>query len=100
VARTPERDQRYNEGSSCDLTSEVIPMLTCVEGAYREGRVDLLETPAGVHQARVIVTFLPAELTPPSRPDLTCGEAAELRWKLSAWEEDWNAPGMEAYDEL
>jgi SOS response regulatory protein OraA/RecX len=23
---------------------------------------------------------------------------AELRGKLSAWEEDWNAPGMEAYD--
>lgn len=24
-------------------------------------------------------------------------EAAALRGKLAAWEEDWNAPGMEAY---
>src|SRR5262245_4221200 len=29
---------------------------------------------------------------------LTLNEAAELRGKLAAWEDDWNAPGMEAYD--
>lgn len=29
---------------------------------------------------------------------LTLHESAELRGKLAAWEEDWNAPGMEAYD--
>ncbi len=29
---------------------------------------------------------------------LTMHEAAEWRGKLAAWEEDWNAPGMEAYD--
>ena len=29
---------------------------------------------------------------------LSLHEAAELRGKLAAWEEDWNAPGMEAYD--
>ena len=29
---------------------------------------------------------------------LTLREAAELRGKLAAWEDDWNAPGMEAYD--
>ena len=28
----------------------------------------------------------------------TLREAAELRGRLAAWEEDWNAPGMEAYD--
>ena len=28
---------------------------------------------------------------------LTLRESAELRGKLAAWEEDWNAPGMEAY---
>lgn len=28
---------------------------------------------------------------------LTLHEAAELRGKFAAWEEDWNAPGMEAY---
>ena len=29
---------------------------------------------------------------------LTLREAAELRGNLAAWEDDWNAPGMEAYD--
>ena len=29
---------------------------------------------------------------------LTLQETAELRGKLAAWEDDWNAPGMEAYD--
>lgn len=33
-----------------------------------------------------------------SSPPLTLHESAELRGKLAAWEEDWNAPGMEAYD--
>jgi hypothetical protein len=30
--------------------------------------------------------------------NLTASELAELRGKLASWEEDWNAPGMEAYD--
>ena len=25
---------------------------------------------------------------------------AELHGKLATWEDDWNAPGMEAYDDL
>jgi hypothetical protein len=29
---------------------------------------------------------------------LTLQEACEMRGKLAAWEEDWNAPGMEVYD--
>ena len=33
----------------------------------------------------------------PAAP-LTLHESAEMRGKLAAWEEDWNAPGMEAYD--
>jgi hypothetical protein len=35
---------------------------------------------------------------PQAAPPLTLREAAELRGKLAAWEEDWNAPGMEVYD--
>ena len=29
---------------------------------------------------------------------MTREEMAELRGRLAAWEQDWNAPGMEAYD--
>ncbi len=75
-------------------------MLTTVEGVYQEGRIELLEQPPGAEGARVLVTFLPAGKGEPEGPALTSGEAAELRWKLAAWEEDWNAPGMEVYDDL
>lgn len=33
------------------------------------------------------------------QPPLTRAEGAEVRGKPGAWEEDWNAPGMELYDE-
>jgi hypothetical protein len=74
-------------------------MIQTVEGVFRNGKVELLETPQGIQDARVIVTFLPATLGPVQDPDLTPEEEADLRGKLEAWEEDWNAPGMEAYDE-
>ena len=40
-------------------------------------------------------------ITPVGIPDpsLTPEEIADLRGKLEAWEEDWHAPGMEAYDD-
>jgi hypothetical protein len=33
-------------------------MLTTVEGIYKDGKVELLEQPVGVQEARIIVTFL------------------------------------------
>ena len=39
---------------------------------------------------------LAREYLPAPSSSLTLREAAELRGKLAAWEEDWNAPGMEA----
>jgi hypothetical protein len=76
-------------------------MLTSVEGVYRDGKVELLETPAHVAEgARVIVTFLAPPNGQGPEPALTAEELAELRWKFASWEEDWNAPGMEAYDAM
>ena len=75
-------------------------MLKTVEGIYREGKIELLETPNDMRESRVIVTFLPTVHVHGPTPPLTEAEAVELRSKLAAWEEDWNAPGMEAYDEL
>jgi hypothetical protein len=48
-------------------------MLLTIEGTYKNGKVELAETPAGVEGARVLVTFLhPAESI---KPDvLTIGE--------------------------
>jgi hypothetical protein len=77
---------------------EEYTMLTSVEGVYRNGKIELLESPPQVAESRVIVTFLPdgdAEA-----PKFTPEELAELRGKFAAWEDDWNAPGMEAYDQM
>ena len=46
-----------------------------------------------LHVAEELARECPAAASP-----LTLREAAELRGHLTAWEEDWNAPGMEAYD--
>jgi len=75
-------------------------MLKAVEGIYRDGKVELLETPPDVEEARVVVTFLTPGNRNSTPPEFTLEELAELRWKLAAWEEDWNAPGMEVYDAL
>ena len=71
-------------------------MLTSVKGVYRNGKIELLEAPPRLAESKVIVTFLPdgdAEA-----PKFTPEELAELRGKFAAWEDDWNAPGMDAYD--
>src|SRR5262245_43997810 len=74
-------------------------MIQTIEGIFRNGKVELSELPANVNEARVIVTFLPSEFGPPDGPSFTTEELTELRGKLEAWEADWNAPGMEAYDD-
>ncbi|MCS6861563.1 MAG: hypothetical protein NZT92_14740 [Abditibacteriales bacterium] len=38
-----------------------------MEGTYKDGKVELTETPAGVKQARVLVTFLTPESVAPRR---------------------------------
>jgi hypothetical protein len=73
-------------------------MIQTVEGIYRNGKVELLQTPENIDDARVIVTFLVDDSDAARHPQLSPEELADLRGKLAAWEEDWNAPGMEAYD--
>ena len=74
-------------------------MIQTVEGIFRNGKVELLEAPANVQESRVIVTFLPPVTGPKEGPTFTPEEIADLRGKLAAWDQDWNAPGMEAYDD-
>jgi hypothetical protein len=74
-------------------------MIQSVEGVFRNGKVELLQEPVDICEARVIVTFLPEAAGTAAGPAFTRDEIADLRGKLAAWEEDWNAPGMEAYDD-
>lgn len=70
-----------------------------VEGIFRDGKVELLETP-DVDEARVIVTFLPAGAVNLSDRGIDEIQAASLRQRLGAFVEDWELPEMEAYDAL
>jgi hypothetical protein len=90
----------WRQPRSCTLEAEA--MIQTIEGIFRNGKVELLEEPENVREARVIVTFLPDGNGPEGGPLFTPDEVADLRGKLAAWEEDWNAPnapGMEAYDD-
>jgi len=76
-------------------------MLKSVEGVYRDGKVELLEKPQDLKEARVIVTFLP-KLGPIDLRARGIDEeqAAELRWGFGAAAEDWDRPEMDVYDDL
>ena len=71
-----------------------------VEGIYRDGKVELLETPADLEDARVLVTFLPGGPVNLSEQGIDEAQAIDLRARLSAFAEDWELPEMGAYDAL
>jgi hypothetical protein len=71
-----------------------------VEGVYRDGRVELFETPSNVDEARVLVTFLSEGAINLSERGLDEAQAASLRARLRAFAEDWELPEMGAYDAL
>jgi hypothetical protein len=76
-------------------------MLKTVEGIYRDGKVELLETPPDIQEARVVVTFLPGRgLIDLSTRGIDEAQAAQLRWRLQAFAEDWERPEMDEYDDL
>jgi len=56
--------------------------------------------PPAAQQAvlHIIEELSARQVTTPKEAPLTLHEAADVRGKLAAWEEDWNAPGMEVYD--
>lgn len=74
-------------------------MLKSIEGIYRDGRIQLLEEPEGVNEARVIVTFVQLNgAIDLGERGIDEKEAANLRARLNAFAEDWERPEMEAYD--
>jgi hypothetical protein len=76
-------------------------MLQTIQGIYRDGKVELLAMPAGVSEARVLVTFLPTEGPVDLRAKgISEEEAAELRWRWGAAAEDWDRPEMDVYNDM
>ncbi len=76
-------------------------MLKTVEGIFRNGKVELLETPEDLQEGKVYVTFLPAGAIVDLRErGIDERQAAELRWRLQAFADDWNRPEMDVYNDL
>ncbi len=71
-----------------------------IEGIYKEGKVELLETPDDVDEARVIVTFIPKDSVELGKRGIDESHAANLRARLQTFAEDWERPEMGAYDAL
>lgn len=75
-------------------------MLTSVEGIYRNGRVELVESPTDVVEgARVIVTFVPSNTIDLAAQGIDKKQAEVLRTSLANFLEDWNSPEMSIYDD-
>lgn len=66
-------------------------MLFTVEGTYKNGKVELTETPASIQEAKVLVTFLTTETKAPLPHYLTYGQFAgeqmstEEDFRLAEW---------------
>ena len=74
-------------------------MSKTIEGIYRNGKIELLETPSDVCEGtRVVVTFLPPGSIDLRSRGIDEAQAAEMRARLASFAEDWDSPEMALYD--
>jgi len=75
-------------------------MLNTIEGAYRDGKIELSEVPKNVCDgASVIVTFLEPRFIDLQARGIDASQAAELRTRLATFAEDWDSPVMDIYND-
>ncbi len=92
---------RRKDGKSAKYADREGKMLQSVRGVYRNGKIELSEKVPDIETAEVIVTFLPnGQSIKLGERGFSPEQIIELRERLATFEEDWNAPGMEAYDNL
>ena len=72
-------------------------MLT-VEGIYKDGKIELLETVSEVKQSKVLITFLESSDIDLRTLGISQEEASELREKFATFE-DWNDPALDVYND-
>ncbi|MEA5616543.1 hypothetical protein VB711_01625 [Cronbergia sp. UHCC 0137] len=74
-------------------------MLVSVEGVYRNGRIELTESPNNVPEgACVIVTFVSLNDINLASQGIDREQAKTLRTSLATFSDDWNSPEMSVYD--
>ena len=93
-----ELKARLNELNKSVLESGLGDLKLTIEGLYRNGIVELLQTVENVKQARVLVTFIENSDLELSSLGIDKAEAAVLRETFAAFE-DWNDPEMDIYND-
>lgn len=73
-------------------------MLKSIEGVYRQGRIELLESLPPDMEGKVIVTFLSAGAVDLAERGIDEQQAADLRHRLKPFAEDWDRPEMDVYN--
>jgi hypothetical protein len=74
-------------------------MLVSVEGVYRNGRIELTESPNNVPEGTcVIVTFVSSNDIDLASQGIDKEQARTLRASLVTFSDDWNSPEMSVYD--
>jgi hypothetical protein len=74
-------------------------MLRSIEGVYRNGRIELSETPVSLSdETRVIVTFLESSDVDLRSHGIDEKRAADLRARYATFTDDWDNPEMSVYD--
>jgi hypothetical protein len=74
-------------------------MLVSVEGVYRNGRIELTESPNKVPEGTcVIVTFVISNDIDLASQGIDREQAKTLRASLANFSDDWNSPEMSVYD--
>ncbi len=75
-------------------------MLKAIEGIYRDGKIELVETPENVpDKTPVVVTFLESNSIDLQSCGIDRERAADLRARLRTFAEEWDAPEMDIYDD-
>lgn len=72
-------------------------MLT-VEGIYKDGKIELLESVSEIKQSKVLVTFLENNDIDLRTLGIDEAQAVELREKFASFE-DWNDPALDIYND-
>ena len=74
-------------------------MLISVEGIYRNGRIELTESPSNVPEGTcVIVTFVGTNDIDLASQGIDREQAEALRNSLTTFSDDWDSPEMSIYD--
>lgn len=66
-------------------------MITTVEGIYKQGKIELFDLPIGVHESRVLITFLPKAIAPMMSRQMVYGQfkgeqmSTEDDFRLTEW---------------